>query len=183
MKALAASHNYPPIGFPERRINEICRYRLNFGPIMEDIVSNMNKELKTYGYVSFVGVRTSYGALVKIIQDKASSYPVIALSHKYLDDRCGPAEVLDIPNPPDHVVIVLASDSLQTTIFDSFDTRSKTMQSKPDRIGKGLYLMSTGLITDYWEKAFGASWMFWITKKGKETTKTTVLEQYAQEAK
>ncbi len=179
LKALAVSHNYPAIALSEARVNQLCRYRLNFGPIMIDIVPNLNKILESYGYRAYGQVGITYDAMVKTIQDKESSYPIIELSHKYLDDRRGAAEELGILNPPDHVIIVLSSDANETVIFDPFDTRSKTMQARPDRIGNGLYLMSTTKITEYWEHA-STGWAFWISRKAGETTKPTVLEQYVK---
>ncbi len=179
LKALAVSHSYPAIALSEQRVNQLCRYRLNFGPIMIDIVPNLNKALKSYGYRAYGQVGITYDTMVKIIEDKDSSYPIIELSHKYLDDRRGSAEELGIPHPPDHVIIVLSSNANETIIFDPFDTRSKSMQALPDRIGKGLYLMSTSQITEYWEKA-STGWAFWISRKAGETTKSTVLEQYTK---
>jgi len=180
LKALAASHRYPPIALSERRVNQLCRYRLNFGPIMNDIVSNMKGAIRSFGYAAYAGAHMTYGTLAKVIDDKEGSYPVIELSHKYLDDRCDSTEDSTSENPPDHVVIVLCSDPNETIIFDPFDTRNKVMRKLPDRIGRGLYLMPTGQIMEYWDKAF-RSWAFWIgrlSRKTRGTTRSTVLEQY-----
>ena len=182
LKALANSHHYPPIGLPEQRVNKLCGYKLNFGPDMSVVVPNMNKALRSYGYGVYTQVSMTYNALVKIIEDKETSYQSIEVSYEYLEDRGGEAVKLDISYPPDHMLIVLSCNATETIIFDPYDARSRAMQGLSDRIGRGLYVISTGQMTEYWEKAFIGSWAFWVRRRGKETTKSTLLEQYPSEA-
>jgi hypothetical protein len=94
-----------------------------------------------------------YAGLVKIIGDRESSYPLIGFSYQYLVNRRA-AQKLNIANPPDHVVIVLACNQSDTIIFDPFDARSRAMQASSGRIGRGLYLMATSVMTRYWENAY-----------------------------
>jgi hypothetical protein len=180
LKALANMHQYPPIAFPEHQVNKLCGYRMDFGPNMSIVVPNMDKALRSHGYGAYTKIPTTYDALVKIVEDKESSYPVIEVSYKYLEDRTDLAEdEVGIGSPPDHMIIVLSCNPDQTIIFDPYDAHSKVMQTRPDRVGRGLYVISTGQLTEYWEKAFYGSWTFWVRRKTKETTKSTFLDQYS----
>ncbi len=179
LKALAISHDYSAIGFSQQRVDKLCGYKQPFGPKLSLVVPNLNKALRSFGYAVYEQVPTTYDGLVKVLGDQESSYPIIGLSYQYLLDR-NAVEDLDIPNPPDHTVIVLSCNPAETIIFDTYDARIRTMQGQSDRIGRGLYLIPTSQMTAYWEKAVFGPWAFWVRRRTKESTKSTRLEEYGK---
>jgi len=182
LKNLASSHDSPAIGLPEHQVNKLCSYKENFGPKLAIVVPKLNRELRQLGYAVRERSPTTYDAMLKVLEDQESSYPVIGLCYQYLLDH-NAAEPLDIPSPPDHTVIVLSSSSTETVIFDTFDARIRNAQGNPDRIGRGIYVIPTTKLMEYWEKASFTSWMFWVRKESKERIRTLRLEKYGLGAK
>jgi hypothetical protein len=178
LKDLAASHDCPAIGFSEQKVNKLCGYREPFGPKPSLVVPNLNGALRGLGYVVREQLPARYDRLVKILADTESSYPLIGLAYQYLVDRDA-AEDLGIPSPPDHTVIVLSCNPTETIIFDPFDARSRAMQKSSDRIGRGLYLIATTQMTDYWVRAIFSSWAFWVHRESEESAKNMRLERYS----
>ncbi len=147
LKALSITHHFHQIAFTEKQVNKLCGYKMDFGPDMGIVFANVNRALKPFGYGAYTRRPMTYDALVGVVKDTESSYPLIEVSHKYLEDRCGVQE--EVPNPPDHMIVILSCDPNETIIYDPYDVHNMATLTRPDRIGRGLYLLSTGEALDY----------------------------------
>ena len=185
LRDLATAHNCAAIALSERDITRLLRDRELLGPQLADVVPRMSGHLKKWGYAANETWDRSHNQLTEVLRDAHSSFPCVGLSYHYLTDRKAVKDE-GISNPPDHVVIVLFSDELETIVYEPFEGFSKQMQDErlAQKMPKGTYLMATGRFLSYWDSASDASWMFWVYRlpSSRESTKSPRLDSFTKNA-
>lgn len=162
------------IQFSETRINQICGYKHPIGPNVRVIIPNLNKALGRTGYTARDRVRSTFDNLRSVLTDQSCSYPLLGLSYEYLRNEHDYRR----SDGSDHVVIVFKANDLSFALYDPFEGLRPSMRRANLGYGKGIVVIPTTDILDYWENAsVSTSWMLWVRK---ETIKTPTLEDYPE---
>ena len=181
---LALRTDNDDIALSEKRINQVARVREYAAEQPRVVVDNLNQILPRHGYRAHEDRGVSTDRLKQVLEDKTCSYPLIALSYRYLqiEHRVSfPSQ--DPLNNPDHVVTVLMIDSAfdRMAFFDPYFGIYPPMRREVHGHGRGIIVKPlVKILDDYWDSAYDKSWMFWIKW---DKSKTTRLTSYLEEQK
>lgn len=169
------------VALSEKRINEITRTKDYAAEQLRVVVENLNQSLKKFGYRAHQDRNTTTNQLTSILKDETCSFPMIAVSYKYLEVE--QRIIFPSSDPllnPDHVIIVLRMDSDTDTMafFDPYVGISPAMRRESQGYGRGVVVKPVvRMLDDYWDNAWDKSWMFWVKWDKSTTTRiTTYLE-------
>lgn len=157
------------VRIPEARVNKLCGFRDFRGPVLDIVVPNLNKVLRPLGYEAHENRRQRFDDLSKRVRDNDASYPMIGLAYSYLISELKLRAPSQINEPPDHVVVVLECNPEETLMFDPYQGMIRRAP-KSDEEARGIVVLSTPRLLEYWNSSQDPSWMFWVERKNRTDT-------------
>jgi len=176
LQNLALRTDNEDIALSEAKVNKVCRVKEYAAEQPEIVVDNLNQAISKHGYRAHEDRKTTTDHLKRVLEDQTCSYPLIALSYRYLQVE----HRVDFPRPnpldnPDHVVVVLMVDAStdRMAFYDPyFGFYAPT--SRDVGYGRGVVVKPVvRMLDDYWDSAYDKSWMFWVKWDKSKTTRLT----------
>lgn len=181
---LATRTENQDIALSEKKVNQIARVKEYAAEQPRVVVENLNQVLSRHGYRAHEDRRASTDHLRRVLEDETCSYPLIALSYRYLEIEHRVSFPRSNPlDNPDHVVTVLMIDipTDRMAFFDPYVGIYPPMRRESQGYGRGVIVKPVvRMLDDYWDSAYDKSWMFWIKwDKSRTTRLTSFVEEQA----
>ncbi len=171
LKELSNRHQVG-IGYSEKKVNRLVRFKEMLGPKLEVIVPNIDEQLRKADYRCYEKTSTSYGELLRILGEPNCSYPLVGVSPEYFKEVAPRYPTKGVPN--DHVLICLRLDDEEIIVWDGYVHYLGASVRMEGPVG--LVRVSTGRFLELWNDAFDPSWMFWVCKEKTQATKLIDFE-------
>jgi hypothetical protein len=176
LQDLALQHRRPELAIRLAEVNRICGYRDWFGANSEVVVKNLNRHLGPLGYRAYEQNGVGLRELLRILDDDACSYPIIGLKQEYLNVEWG-ISLGEQRTKPDHTVLLLLQNDEQMGFFDPFEGRTQVMRERNQGNGRGIVVLPTPRISEYWAKAREGSWLMWVRREKKLPRSQTLIDE------
>lgn len=178
LRELSRRHADPTLGLPYAVVSSALPPALEGASWRRAVRTLGNRLPRNYRVFNRIGSPESrWQEVEKILHDEESSLPIIAVSSGYW------AEVSDgirAADNMDHTLVVLAVESGKVIVFDSYaainsrSTHAKS-RSRSVSLSDGIVPVSPVKLIRYWQEAGIPSYLFWVARTGRQTTRQTLL--------